>query len=295
MGNTIPPFSQVTPTPSCRPLSSSCQTNSFSQASTAVQEARIAIMTAEGDTVSISSKYSLAQTASLRQQATPAGHLQQFTTASLASSSYNLTVQGDLNAEELADIASLLNNLTGIAQQFYSGQLDEAMQAGLQLGDLGSLTQLTASFSQQLAVATRLTSQSTVQAAGPQSDKALTEIDRRLLPAQKEQTRYQELLQAQWQQIKAYLAQETTTGRLDDPPGPEKKPPLPAAERMMARVRKTMAEHPRLSPFAAALGNMAILRANANAAGRDTLSPSDNDSPLWPAYLRHLNDWLLAD
>jgi hypothetical protein len=50
-----------------------------------------------------------------------------------------LSVEGDLNEEEMADIMSILGKIENLASDFFAGELDEAVAKALQFGDMGTV------------------------------------------------------------------------------------------------------------------------------------------------------------
>lgn len=171
------------------------------------RDATIAIVTDEGDMVTISSLREQAGTLAAHSWQTPFREGMNFTSTSLTTDAFAFTVKGDLNEEELTDIANLLDDLSAIASNFFSGNMDEAINGAMNIGDLGSLAQLSASFSHSSAwsAATRLTNHHPLpenQAEFSDLVGGMSEMVRENLSREAE---YAELLKAQWEQIKEFL------------------------------------------------------------------------------------------
>lgn len=274
----IPAAHASMPNPACRPPAP-CQGSSFKQIASARQQAHISLTTREGDQVTISSQNDITREMAMRQNISPGRHLQEFTLAVLETGSYNVTVQGDLSDAELADINRLLHDLTAIAGDFFGGRTEAALTSALGLGDMGSLAELSATFMRQITVASRFDSRALLPAHD--TDSTLPGF-----PSAPNEISRQELLQAQWQQIMAYLEEHGEERRSGDQQ--EKHGAMaPVAERMLEKVKATMTSHPRLTPLSAALGRQAIEAATPPTA-------SDRRETLWPEYLQQLNDWLLS-
>jgi hypothetical protein len=90
--------------------------------------------------------------------------------ASLSTeSSMSLTVQGDLNAQELADIGRLMDQVGQAVKAFYQQDPGAASQALASFGDLGSLQGFTLDVSQQQEI-TAIIAQSGGTEEAPGSD-----------------------------------------------------------------------------------------------------------------------------
>jgi hypothetical protein len=111
-------------------------------------KADLTIVTAEGDRVSFSAKSALqaiytTYDARGRLQGPPNVHSEALQVK--AQNSLAVEVEGDLNAEELADIERLLGHLKDVAMDFFSGDLDEALLGGLDIDELDSIASFGAS------------------------------------------------------------------------------------------------------------------------------------------------------
>lgn len=107
------------------------------------KSADIEIVTREGDRVTLS-------TDSLSKMFNYTYNEQGYMNGEMTASSFEvfgvyssqevaLSVEGDLNEEEMADIMSILDKIENLAGDFFAGELDEAVAKALQFGDMGSV------------------------------------------------------------------------------------------------------------------------------------------------------------
>lgn len=261
--------------------------STFAQTIAQTQSASLTLTTAEGDLVTLSDlSLSHRQTQGVG-WFSPASSGVKLSSSATTAEGMGLSVQGDLNVQELADITRLVGELTAIASAFFSGDSESAMTKAMDFGDLplGSVSSLSASFSRQTAAQTRITSHSPLPAMADLQDLSETlgtdstgELD------------YAELLEARWRQVLKALdemKEKELDGlfarRVEPQPVPgqglnavaEKQPPLarnplpvsreaestdlavPAEERvarqMRAHMEQLLSNHPKLSPFAGPL------------------------------------------
>lgn len=250
------------------------------------QEAVINITTDEGDKVSINTSLISRRQTNMHENKNGLELL----TSKLSGSQQSIQVQGDLNPAELADLGRLLDDLSSIANDFFKGDMGKAVSGAMNLGDMGSLSKVEASFTNTTTTVSRL-------AYHPMPDRA--DGFSRLLAEHKTESGQDQLgaslsdiLQAQWRQFAGYLDEraaaaaskhdkdnhkpllepeinKTTQGRHTKPdPG----------EAMMARAQEMMSRLPRLTPLVPAVGDLAINKA---AAGHD-------NGPVTPALIRDI-------
>ncbi|MFH1217024.1 MAG: hypothetical protein V1706_11040 [Pseudomonadota bacterium] len=257
-------------------------------------EANIAITTAEGDMVTIShfAEYSSSQSA--EKWSSPLQQGMNFTNSQINVNSFNLSVTGDLNEVELADIADLLNDLSSIAGHFYNGNLGKATEEALTIGDMGSIAQLSASFNyQEKWSASQLTGYhplSTSDSFGEKLAENFAEIKSIIDEAYTEEMKYAEMLQAQWQQIKDFLDARNMEQRTrEDSFNSREDNDIPAARQMMHRIRETMEKHPRLTPFSLPLAHQAIDQEDKKI---PLYSLSSQKNMLKDNFLDEFNNWL---
>lgn len=91
---------------------------------------RFELTTKEGDKVSIRASSSVGVSASARSDASGVS----VNGSKSSASDFSLSVEGDLNDDELAAINDLLGRVDSLAEQFYSGNLDEVFDKALALG-----------------------------------------------------------------------------------------------------------------------------------------------------------------
>lgn len=223
--------------------------------------ASISLTTSEGDVVTISSLYHAGGQVSLDSRLATVRGGMSFTAASLSFSSLEMTVSGDLSEEELNDIAALLDDLSAIAEDFYSGDSTAAVEAALGLGDMGSISRMSATFTyQQRWSSTCLTDYHPLPAASELQD-GFGSMDLASLfdQATSDEMEYAEMLRAQWRQIKEFLEARRPHASTSEPRSkPDEEQESPAARRMMTRVLETMQRHPRLTPLSLPLAHEAI-------------------------------------
>ena len=242
----------------------------YSRLSAQRQEAVINITTDEGDKISINT--SLASRSQAKMRGT--GNGLELLSSKLSGSQQSIQVQGDLNPTELADLGRLLDDLSSIADDFFKGDTKKAVSEAMNLGNMGSLKRVEASFTNTKTTASRLAYHPVPGKAADFSNllaKHKAETGRDQLGAS-----LSDILQAQWQQFAAYLDQRAAARQGDKD---NRQPlPQPAADKinqapqpdpgqaMMARAREMMKRLPRLTPLIPAVADLAVNRA---AAGHD--------------------------
>ena len=102
------------------------------------------LKTREGDLVSLSfgGEQSLSESRT-ETQSQDASTVQEFSSVARAAASYSLTVQGDLNEEELAAINKLAEEISPLAKEFFaSGNLDLEDSSDVLVNNLGVLEEM---------------------------------------------------------------------------------------------------------------------------------------------------------
>ena len=287
---------------------------SYSEAMSQRSAADISFTTAEGDVVTISNYQEQAYALASEKLSTPLQQGMNFTASVLNVNASSLSVQGDLNEEELADIQNLMVDLSSIAEQFFNGNLGEAMDQAMNIGDMGSISQLSASFSYQASwsASSQITDYHPVPAStdgGDSPTDIFAGLPDRVDQAHTDEMNYAEMLQAQWQQIKEFLeanavdpaatasttdsaiVQETAPAATTDSGTARKDVNIPAALRMMNRIQETVARHPRLAPFGLSLAHEAI-----NNKSEDNQHPAQfaQKNMLKDNFLQEFTDWMYA-
>jgi hypothetical protein len=281
-------FTPATPHISPPPLRTGQET--FRQVATAAQAARITLQTAEGDIVTFSGLFENHQAMEARRVSSPLASREQLSSLQVERGSLAVSVQGDLNEEELADIVRLVNDLTAIAASFFAGEHEAAMAAALQLGEMGSVSRLSATFSQQVSLHSRLISSHPM----PASLEKFSEELRRQIPLAEEnspQPRPDQgaLRKARWQQILEAIDRraEETAATASARPSREK-----TALRMMRRLEETLRQHPIFSPFSTSLAAKALSRAAAQQPVEAYPATTAAFAPLQEEFARQFQQWL---
>jgi hypothetical protein len=104
----------------------------------------LSLKTREGDLVNLSFGGEQSLSESLTETRTQEnGVVQEFSSVARAAASYSLTIQGDLNAEELAAINKLAEQVAPLAKEFFAnGELNLADSANVLADNLGVLQQI---------------------------------------------------------------------------------------------------------------------------------------------------------
>lgn len=259
-------------------------------------DANISLTTAEGDVVTISHYQEEAYSLASENWKTPLQQGMNFTASSLSANSFNLSIAGDLNEEELADIQNLLTDLSAIADHFFSGDMTKAMDEAMNIGDMGSIVQLSASFSYQAQWSA--TSQMTDYHPLPASENFETPLEDLFaqLPevidqARTDEIKYAEMLQAQWQQIKEYLDGIKPDQPSQGTAAPGETQEIPAARQMMNKLQETIAKHPRLAPFSLPLVHEAIDTKTENMQHPALFNQKNT---LKENFLQEFNNWMYS-
>ena len=247
----------------------------------------ISITTDEGDIVTFNQSSLTALEMNKESFATPLAQGMNFTASATLSESISFSVQGDLNEQELTDIANLYNSLTSIAGDFFNGDYGKAMVGAMTLGDLGSLSSLDASFTQTRIISTQITTHHIIPS---DSDSFIDAFSNKGLSTKEEAHKEQDLLAARWQQITEFLDQQSKD--LQKKTIEEQKFKQHPQE-MMKEIASTLKNHPRLSPFSVPLAEKAIQKA----AARSPLPPLQHSGQtqfLKNAFLKQFHNWLEA-
>lgn len=234
------------------------------------EKALINITTRDGDTVTLqhSTSHAALSRSMTWQNASSQGLA--FSGQVLDSHAFAYTVQGELSAEELQDLAELFDTLTAIAADFFQGHLDEALAGASAIGDTGSLAAFSATFLTAEITATRSSSQfaGVAELNGPAHDESALARHR----------------QAQWQQILAYL--EAREHEATQPPAKTTQTGKDLRQEMLAHLQKGLERHPRLAPLLQQLAAHAVSVQQAQAAGGQILPTHPPETPQqaapWP-------------
>lgn len=293
-------------TPSSDRLNQAAKSGSY-QAQT--QGADITLTTKEGDKITISQS-SINQ----QQRATSAtSGSYRLMEQSMAASGMSIAVQGDLNDQEKADLTSLLGDLGSIATDFFKGNLQEALNGAMNIGDMGSISKLEATFSRTSILSNYLSGPHPI----PSSNGLQTGLDWNNPfpdpPAPPTGPNLADLLSGQWQQFLDQLTSQDPThataeatpqwgrGRPQDLSAAEVQPPQQgtplarsaerAGEQMLARSKETMNAHPRLTPLMPSLAELAINQAKSQFS--QGLAANQLATAISTAFNKGFNDWVL--
>ncbi len=239
---------------------------SYSQTASKSQQASIFVKTKEGDTVRISENFSTMQKTAQLGYGNDLGLL---ASELISNHSEFLQVQGDLNTQELADLGSLLGDLSNIAGDFFNGNFDDAVAGAMKIGDMGSLAKVDASFTNNTFLATTLAGYHPMPAASSNlfNDLMAQSAEKNDVPSQKNTLSVNDRLKAQWQQFLGYLEGQVGNSSTEhNHPGHHKHGGGEAkgwdpGQAMLARAKETLRSQPRLSPFVPAIANLALDKA----------------------------------
>ncbi len=256
------------------------------------KSAAISITTDEGDVVTLSSAGRQETDFALDYWRDEGGRIMNFTAESLRAESFDLSVQGDLNEEELNDIAGLMENLNTIAGDFFNGNLDEAMNGALNMGDLGSLATLSATFSHSLALSSSYLGENHPIPELDFNNGIGNDFKNLLKNEEREEISYAEMMRAQWQQIKDFIEQIQDDGvRLQDREAVDPDSNINPAAKMMEKLNDFAGNHPRLAAFAAPLAHQAVNQAAAQYPSYQTMGLRDRFNF---DMMEKINDWMMA-
>jgi len=270
------------------------RSESFQQTSEKQKDSQISLTTAEGDVVTISSSYVKAMAYAASAEFAPGMWNQSYTAMSLESSTFNMSIQGDLNEEELQDIKHLLQDLKKIAKSFFHGDTEGAMKKALNIGDMGSIAQLSANFSYSEQISTTR-SVATYQPLPSGNDMPATfkKLQKMVGEDASEDFNFADILRARWQQMLAtFDADDEKDAVINAMETANEDNNTPIAQQMLARVLETIEKQPQLSPFVIPVANHAIEEAAASVAKMkgEEIDPEK----LHKNFLKEWKDWMLT-
>ncbi|MCX5863797.1 MAG: hypothetical protein NTW42_01815 [Deltaproteobacteria bacterium] len=287
--------------------------STFEQTLAQVQSTSFSLTTAEGDQVTLSGLSQNYQYTQAVGWFNPASSGVNYASSSTSAQAMGISVHGDLNEQELADITKLVGELTSIASTFFSGDQQGAITRAMDFGQMsmGSVSSLSASFSRQTVAQTQITSYSPLPAMADLKDLKLKDIYDTLGTNTSGEPDYATVLEARWQQIlkaldemKAKELDGLFARRMDPKPLPAtgvnaETPALPvvppeerAARKMVSHMEQLLTDHPQLTPFAKALGATAMDTA-ARQAEQGLPDTARALGDLKTAFLNQLHQWFL--
>ena len=267
------------------------QVSSFAEASYQARQSSITMKTEEGDVITISSAAAAGINMNYVDWQSTNSSGTNFTASLSQEKSLQISVQGDLNEEELADMKKLMQELHKVSTAFFAGNMEESVQHALAIGDMGSIRELEASFQYSSQIATSYTSryhplpESSINDLQHLQD-AVTEG---LGPTQLQD--FGDLLQAQWRQLQDFLEQQDNGTPDIAPASPEEMNLAGLLQKMQDLIGETIGKHPRLSPLAVPVTDKALQSAAADhrQAHHDRVANHDRRF-----ILGHLRDWIIA-
>lgn len=290
--------------------------STFEQTLAQTQSSSFSLTTAEGDQVTLSGLSQNYQYTQAIGWFNPASSGVNYASSSTSAEAMGISVQGNLNAQELADITRLVGELTSIASTFFSGDHEEALTRAMGFGEMsmGSVSSFAASFSRQTVTQTRIASYQPLPASADLSDQNLKELYDTLGASPGGERDYAEMLEARWQQILKAL-DEMKANELDGlfarrmeptpvpvealnadapeavapPSGPPEKR---AAQQMLSRMEQLLTDHPKLTPFAKALATTAMEKA-ARQTEQSLPDTAKALGELKNGFLNQLHQWFL--
>ncbi len=224
------------------------------------RQADISLTTFQGDKITISNSYEKMQSLEYEGHFTSFGQSQSLASSSMTIGSYSLTIEGDLNEEELADIKDLLKDLSKIGRSFFRGNMEKAMGKALNIGDTGTINQFSASFSYNYIETTSLIENHTLPSLA-QNEEAFPGLNEFLHDEVEERPSYRDILQGQMEQIHEVLedSKEDIVQKMHHNDDDNFYDDVAStADKMMGRMKETLTDHPRLSPIALPMTNRII-------------------------------------
>ncbi len=287
--------------------------STFEQTLAQVQSTSFSLTTAEGDRVTLSGLSQNYQYTQAVGWFSPASSGVNYTSSATSADAMGISVQGDLNEQELADITRLVGELTSIASTFFSGDQQGAITKAMDFGQMsmGSISSLAASFSRQTVSQTQLTSHQPLPAMADLNDLKLKDLYAKLGTEQSGEPDYATVLEARWQQIlkaldemKAKEMDGLFAQRMEPKPvavaevkaEPPSLPSVPTekhlARQMVSHMEQLLSDHPKLTPFAKALATTAMDTA-ARQTDQGLTDTASALSELKTAFLNQLHQWFL--
>lgn len=216
----------------------------------------IALTTKEGDTITFSQQSANSQ---YRKESTAIGS-SHFTEQTIRLDGMELSVQGDLNQQELDDLSRLFDDLSAIANDFFNGNMGDALTGAMNIGDMGSISQLDATFTRTSILSRYLEGSHPLPSLNKDSNTLLAEGPFRRDPsnnsARAPEPRIIDIMTAQWQQF--LNAIKPNQSRTYPPKHPSPVSQHLAAKNMLERTKETMSTHPRLTPLLPSVADLAI-------------------------------------
>jgi len=207
------------------------------------KQAEISLRTDEGDVITISgfNSEAFAATGSLT---IVNGQEQTVAARSYTHEQYmQLSVVGDLNAKEIADINRVLGHLGKIAASFFNGKLDRSIEEALNIKDLGSLAELSATFIHSVSASSQLSWTHPIAKFSPEAMGQLADLTAETQNEAAVGRPNIDFLKSQWEKIKDILGQAIKEINEKTPPVlPEKD--FTDLDRMFTQVKEMLGSRP---------------------------------------------------
>ena len=247
----------------------------------------ISLTTQEGDVISLSQNTSTEQMKAKYKNDDGLTKIE----SSMASSNLSFSVQGDLNDQELADLTKLLNNLSGIADNFFKGNMNQAVTGALNIGDMGSINKLEATFTRSSILSTHMDVPHPIPSfAGQENDPLRHELHNNHATLQ--EPSMVETMAAQWRQFLNSLTEQD--GIPSQPANsPTANSASQVAKEMLARAKETMITHPRLTPLVPSVANLAIDQAAQPYGQQSRHNARRITEDISTSFTKELNNWFL--
>lgn len=249
------------------------------------QGVSISLTTREGDQITIHQSASREQMKAKYMTADGMSKIE----SSLVSANMSFAVEGDLNDQELADLSKLLDDLSGIANNFFKGNMNQALTAALNIGDMGSINKLEATFTRTSMLSTYMEGPHPIPSfADRQNDPLLQAFPD--IPEKATGPSMIAAMAAQWGQFLDSLPLQTAA------PLRHNKSPTPTTaltgKEMFDRAKETMTTHPRLTPLIPSVANLAIDQV-LRRFGQDRHSNPRAAQEISSAFTNEVNRWFL--
>jgi hypothetical protein len=249
------------------------------------QAVSISLTTREGDQITISQSASNEQMKAKHQNDGSLNKLE----ASMSAYDMSFAVQGDLSDQELADLSKLLNDLSGIANNFFKGNMKEAMADALSIGDMGSINKLEATFTRTSMLANYMDASHPLPSfAGQPNDLLLQELQDN--HATSKGTSIVDSMTAQWCQFLDSLAGQGTLHNRQESSPPANSAQL-VGKQMFERAKETMTAHPHLTPLMPSLADLSIDQLLHHYDQHNNTNKMAQD--INNGFTKELNSWLL--
>jgi len=208
----------------------------FQQTSREQRQSDFSVTTSEGDKITFSANAQWYTDTTLTDQ--------NFTAFSLRETGLSLSVQGNLNSDELNDLHALFRDLQQIGNAFYNGDMNQALSDASAMGSYQSIKGFEATFQRHTSAV--LSTAHPLPVGLPDNMP--------FAPDDHQPQSYADQLLADWRQLEKYLTQnhlpapkEQTIADIDA-----------LLQEMQQRLTETIIKHPKHSPLALPIAEKAL-------------------------------------